>query len=311
MSSQLSKAAEKGDVAAIQRLLDKGDDLEWTHKGTGRTALLEASIAGHHDAVAALLDHGSRIDHQCKSMGYTSLTWASANGALEIVDLLIARGANLDLASPELRRTALMAAAQSGRAGVVERLLRAGANPHLTDFKEATAWSLAEGNGHQAVLQILGDAKVGAPAPPAAPKVLAWPEASAHAKPTDDPVAVVRAYILAMDAWENKGNALPEGSTPEPAFWEEQLQIVARFCTQRSRVQQHSSYGFPTSHSQSDQLVSVHADSSSKTEVVILDKRTPLEYERQFVVHHKGGEWRIDSLKYRMRGTDKWDPLIL
>jgi len=62
MSHVLFKAAEKGDAGALESLLAGGADIEWTHKQTGRTALVQATINGHRDAVAVLLRHGAAID---------------------------------------------------------------------------------------------------------------------------------------------------------------------------------------------------------------------------------------------------------
>jgi len=70
MSHLLFKAAQTGDVRAPESLLAGGANIEWTHKGTGRTALVEAAINGHRDAVAVLLRRGAAIDHQCTALGY-------------------------------------------------------------------------------------------------------------------------------------------------------------------------------------------------------------------------------------------------
>ncbi|MEE6229939.1 ankyrin repeat domain-containing protein [Stenotrophomonas maltophilia] len=61
MSHLLAKAAEKQDLARIDALLDEGADIEWQHKGTGRTPLLSAVIAGKADSVERLLDRGANI----------------------------------------------------------------------------------------------------------------------------------------------------------------------------------------------------------------------------------------------------------
>jgi ankyrin repeat protein len=61
MSHLLRKAAAGGDMAKLKARLDAGDDIESRGKGTGRTALLEASIAGHRDVVALLIEKGADV----------------------------------------------------------------------------------------------------------------------------------------------------------------------------------------------------------------------------------------------------------
>lgn len=314
MSHLLAKAAENGNLPDLLRLLDAGADIEWTHKGTGRSALLFATLAGHPALVTALLDRGAQIDRQCKALGYSALAWAAHEGDMALVQLLIERGADLDLASPELRRTPLMCAAQAGQAEALEQLLQAGADGRLLDFKQQNAWALARDKGHETIMQRLEQAGAGAPPAAERPPTLAWPDTAAE--PTSDPVQVVRAYTLAMHAWEHQGNALsaadPEHHTP-PDFWAQQQQIVARYCTPRPRAYQHQSYGVPTTYAPSDQLLGCEPLSGTRSEVLIRDSRERggVQYEHRFVVKCSAGAWRIDSVKRRMAGTDTWRSGIL
>jgi hypothetical protein len=310
MSHLLGKAAEKGDIAALGRLLDAGADIEWMHKGTGRTPLLEATIAGHEDAVRYLLDRGADIDHQCKAMGYTALAWAASKDLDAIVGLLIARGAMLDLASPKLLRTALMCAAMAGYETSVSLLLDAGADASPIDFREENALSLAKRNGHMSVVARLERDGAQEPPKPAPVAVLPWPTLDPDKSVTDDPAGVVRAYILAMESWELKGAALRDSGLG-PDFWDEQLAIVDRHCTQRPRAYKHSSFSSPPDYSARDLLLSVTQASASKVDVMVLADRLSQNNERLFVVRRKHGEWRIDSLKRRMRGTQDWTNTIL
>lgn len=312
MSHLLAKAAESGNLPALLRLLEGGADLEWTHKGTGRTALLSAVIAEQWEATVALLDRGARIDHQCTALGYSALAWASHAGNASLATLLIERAAALDLASPELKRTALMCAAQAGHPALVALLLDAGANPQLLDFKQQSAWSLAQDKGHQAVLQRLEQAGLGAPPAPAPTPVLPWPD------PVDDrtdPISVVRGYTLAMHAWEQRGNALSAadpGHGSDGSFWAEQEQIVERFCTQRQRVYKHHSHGWPTTYAPEDQLLACDPLSANQTAVIIRDPaERSLCYEHRFLLKRAAGQWRIDSVKRRLAGTEKWQSSIL
>jgi hypothetical protein len=255
MSHLLQKAAEQGNTDKIRQLLDKGDDIEWRHKGTGRTALVSAAIAGQRDAVDVLIQRGANVNHQCTAVGYSALAWASELGLTNIADLLIRRGANLDLPSPELKRTALMAAAQSGHIDVVRLLLDQGAKPNLADFSHDNAWSLATERG--------------------------------HALSKDD-------------------------ATLPDIFWQEADDLVARYCTQRKRVYRRLGFGWPPEYTPDDELLSVRPV-ASRVEVLVCDapRENGMRYEHLFVVKQSNGEWRIDSVKKRMRGTEDWSNGIL
>lgn len=310
MSNLLFKAAETGDVAALEAQLAKGADVDWRHKGTGRTALIQATIERQRDAINVLLRHRASLDLQCTTLGWVALAWASYNGDDETVRVLISHGASLDLASPDLKRTALMTAAQLGHAGPVVLLLDAGADPRLLDVRHENAWSLAKANGHEAILALLEGAGGTAPVPKAPPAILPWPDVTEDA-PTQTPAMVVRAYILAMAAWETNGHARGTAAASDPNFWATQLDIVARYCTQKQRTIQHLSYGSPTHHAAEDQLLSMTELSASKMELIVVHQYGSHDNEHCFSVHRKAGEWRIDSLKTRLLGMQKWERDIL
>lgn len=308
MSSQLGGAARKGDVVTLIKLLAAGADAEWTHKGTGRTALLEAAIAAKTDVVATLLKWGANIDHQCAALGYTALTWASVNGSRDTVELLIEHGANLDMASPEMRRTALMAAAQAGHTEVVKLLLSAGSDANLTDFQSENAWSLAKAKQHVSVMRLLEEAGVDVPPQREVASVIPWPESAPGVAATSDPAAVVRAYALAIYAWERRGHSEFREGSASAAFFAEADQVRTRFCTQRTRAYTRTCYGWPPEYAPGDELVSVKDLSARKAEVVIRDAETrSTRYEHCFVVKRIAGEWRIDIVKSRMYGLEKWE----
>jgi hypothetical protein len=313
MSHLLAEAAEQGDTDKLQRLLDGGADIEWKHKGTGRTALITATIADQLAAVALLLDRGANIDHQCQAMGHTALAWACYSGNLDIARLLVDRGAHLDLASPKLKRTALMSAAQAGRLDAVELLLEKGADAGLLDYLHKNALSLATDNGHQEIVDVLKKAGTSTPAPVQEEEALPWPAAGPEV--TTDPVTVVRAYMLAQYEWEQKGNRLQStgGMADDRTFWQEQDEIRAAHCTVRPRAYTRGGFGFPTEYAPDDVLVSVERAAASRTAVLIRNcpARPRLRYEHLFVVKKAAGEWRIDSVKKRRHGTTEWKNSLL
>lgn len=311
MSHLLEKAAARGDLAAIERLLDAGADLEWQHKGTGRTALLAATIAGHQPAVALLLARGADVQQPCKALGYSPLAWAASQGDTAMAELLIAHGAALEHASPELQRTALMNAAQGGHEAMLSLLLKAGADPLRLDFQQRNACSLAEEKGHTQIMQQLAQAGAGAPPASAAAPSLPWPPLAAGDDNSGDPVTQVRAYTLALEAWEQRGNALGHEAV-DAAFWAEPQQLLERFCTLRPRAYPRASYGYPTTYSEADQLLGCQLLKPAQAQVLMRDPASrALCYEHRFLVKRVAGQWRIDSVKRRLAGTPKWTNAIL
>lgn len=312
MSHLLFKAAGSGDTNAIAALLDQGADIEWRHKGTGRTALIEAAIAGHHDAVALLLARGADADAQCKAMGNTALAWAAMEDKEEIAGSLIAHGAGPNVCDPRFKRSALMLAARAGHARIVAMLLAAGADAGLTDFEGRNACAMAQDGGHAAIVQLLEGSGAPPSEPDAPPPTLPWPEADDGVPPASDPVRVTLAYILAMSAWERGGCERGHEAAGDPQFWADQLAIVARYCTPKPRARKYASYGIPPGHDASNALLAVNPASPSRADVLVLhDVLEDMPYEHCFTVLRKGGEWRIDSFKSRLLGTDEWERDIL
>lgn len=118
-------AARAGDVAAIDRLLAGGQDVDATD-GYSQTALMRASHAGR----------------------------------IEVVELLIARGADLDR-SAKFGLTALMLAVIQGHDRVARTLVAAGADPACTGsgaagFAGKTASDLAAERGDLGLASDLG-----------------------------------------------------------------------------------------------------------------------------------------------------------
>ncbi|KTC39176.1 ankryin [Pseudomonas sp. ABAC61] len=311
MSHLLEKAAARGDLAALTRLLDAGADIEWKHKGTGRTALLAATIAGRLPTVALLLQRGANLQQPCKALGYSALSWAAGNGDCAIAKLLIEHGAALDQASPDLRRSALMNAAQGGHAEMVGLLLKAGADPRQLDFEQRNAWSLAQEKGHGRIMQLLAEAGAGEQAPVQPSPHLPWPELPTDAHSSADPVTQVRAYTLALEAWERRGKAQARNGLNQD-FWAEPQQLLERFCTLRDRAYARSSYGSPTTYSKDSELLACQRLKPSQAEVLMRDPASRrLRYEYRFLVKLVAGQWRIDNVKRRLAGTEKWTNTLL
>jgi ankyrin repeat protein len=124
-NARLCKAAESGDVTAVQRLIAAGADPNANEGGTGGTPLQWAARGGHLAAAAALLKAGARVNG-AHSLGYTPILFASQFGHSAVIDALIAAGGDVH----QVRKdgdTAVGIAAMYGHLDTVRLLLEAGA----------------------------------------------------------------------------------------------------------------------------------------------------------------------------------------
>jgi ankyrin repeat protein len=160
---KLLVAAQRGDVALVKLLLDKGEDpnvRETERNNLGRTPLHYAAGGKHynrqgrHIEVAKLLvERGADVNAKGDT-GYTALHVASGLGQVELVDFLLKNGADVD--AKDVRGTPLAAAALQGHEPVVQLLIERKANPQegLVAFSQMNRYTSA----HTAILMRLIDA---------------------------------------------------------------------------------------------------------------------------------------------------------
>ena len=94
----LHAAAARGDLEAVQHLLDEGHDVNGLEPSMGLSALHKAAYSGRAPVARVLLDTGAIVDLQAPSIGNTPLHDAISfrNGApLDLIDALLAAGASL------------------------------------------------------------------------------------------------------------------------------------------------------------------------------------------------------------------------
>ena len=157
----LHAAAQRGDVAAIEKLSADGAKLD-ARDDHGRTAVHVATFAGQRKAIRALAKAGAKLD-LLENDRYDAVTIASVADDGETLRLLLRLGASAKQVTSRYDGTALIAAAHLGHDGVVRQLIAAAApldhanNLHWTAVIEAIVLGDG-GQRHRATLKALIDA---------------------------------------------------------------------------------------------------------------------------------------------------------
>ena len=141
----LLDAAERGDRAAVARLLTKGANPN-TPGPDGTTAIMYAAANDDLELVRALIKAGANVK-LTNQFGTSALTEAAIIGSSPIIDALLKAGADPNTKNPE-GETALMAVARTGKVDAAKRLLEAGADINAKEnFGGQTAlmWAAAQG----------------------------------------------------------------------------------------------------------------------------------------------------------------------
>ncbi|MBP6089485.1 MAG: ankyrin repeat domain-containing protein [Polaromonas sp.] len=158
--SGLHAAAQRGDVAQIQRLATAATVN--TVDSYGRTPVHVATFAKQREAIRALVKAGADLG-KLESDRYDAVTIASVADDEDTLRVLLQQGASAKLTTSRYDGTALIAAAHLGHDGVVRQLIQAGApldhvnNLHWTAAIEAVVLGDG-GKRHQSTLKALIDA---------------------------------------------------------------------------------------------------------------------------------------------------------
>jgi uncharacterized protein len=160
MNELLISAAERGDTAAVLRLIAAGTDIN-AQDARGRTPVMAATHTNCLETVGALISAGADINIR-DDLNDNPFLYAGAEGLLDILRLLIAAGADTRITN-RYGGTALIPAAERGHVAVVEALLTHTDvdinhinNLGWTALLEAIALSDG-GPRHQQIVQLLID----------------------------------------------------------------------------------------------------------------------------------------------------------
>lgn len=136
--SALTQAAKEGDIAALQKLLDQGANINENAMVGGSmngSLLSQAAYYCRIEAVKYLIHKGADInnatgwtDYGASGGGLRPLHMAARSGCTEAIKLLLDAGADIDVRGNELFGPALAIAAYHGNSKSVKYLLEKGAD---------------------------------------------------------------------------------------------------------------------------------------------------------------------------------------
>ena len=141
----LLDAAERGDRAAVTRMLSKGADPN-TPGPDGTTAVMYAASNGDAELVRTLIKAGANVKLK-NQLGTTAITEAAIIGSAPVIDALLKAGADPNTKNPE-GETPLMAVARSGNVDAARLLVEAHADVNATEAfggQSALMWAAAQG----------------------------------------------------------------------------------------------------------------------------------------------------------------------
>jgi len=152
----LIDAARKGDLAAVERLLEAGANPSAREKDTLRPALSVAAVAGHPGLVKALAAKAAS-PNEADKFGYPPLVWAvwsQRPSAPEVIRTLMGLGADPDLAGSD-GKAAPWVAAELESPEKLEALLSGGLSVNWRNRHQETLLAIASAQGRVKAVQLL------------------------------------------------------------------------------------------------------------------------------------------------------------
>lgn len=166
------KALTEGDVTEVQKIIERGVDLEQAVAYSDSTPLEIAVAYGRSEIVKILLKSGVTTDYgnKCSLLesattgndinafdldGDSALHLASNHANVPIIEALLEAGADVNIGQEFNGWTALMEAVVRDNLQIAETLIKAGADVNARDQTGNTALSLARKNGNNEMIQLL------------------------------------------------------------------------------------------------------------------------------------------------------------
>lgn len=157
LSAPIHNAAKRGDLALVQRLLNRGADIDQRDDERSGTPLFYAVLTGHHDVVDYLLLKGANV-HAVTAKGVTILQSAAMAGNVDTARLLRKRIGDINQADSN-GVTPLDLAIFAGQRDYVAYLIDAGALERKGAAKLPLHRALT--SKHEDIAQLLIEAGVG------------------------------------------------------------------------------------------------------------------------------------------------------
>jgi ankyrin repeat protein len=154
-NTPLHIAAEKGDLAIVQLLLQKGAKSS-TKNDSGQTPLGLACEKGNETLVRLLLDKGAEPTPRSPEFD-TLLHRAAVGGSMAIMQLLLDMGASPTARDSNKRTVLHYAAGTAGREAAVQLLLNLGADIEAQNAQDKRPLHGASKSGNEATVRLLLD----------------------------------------------------------------------------------------------------------------------------------------------------------
>lgn len=154
---KLVKAAAKGNLEEVKKLLDEGVDINGTNTGmlaSEETACMVSAKNGHFEVLKYLAEKGADI-RKANSGGENSLTYAAKGNQPQIVLYLIDRGIDVNYQERNYGMTAFLHAASFGDVAQMKALIDKGADVKILDKNKSSALHIAAFNKKPDVVTFL------------------------------------------------------------------------------------------------------------------------------------------------------------
>ena len=146
--------AKEGNAEIVQKLIDKGANIEIKDKKYGSTPLLFACQNGHIDVAKILLQYGANI-RAASYNGATALHYATQSGNINVIEMVLKEGLNVNATNYQ-GMTSLHMAVKKRLIDIVELLIENGANIFAkTKAKNSNCLLLASQKGHVEMMKLL------------------------------------------------------------------------------------------------------------------------------------------------------------